>query len=195
MELKKYKLGELIKLSNGRKRPASNGHYPVYGGNGILGYADEYNEENVIVVGRVGAFCGIIHQCKEKCWISDNAISVHANGMVNQDFLYYLLRTLNLNKKHIGCAQPLMTQEIINENDVYIPSIDQQLYIAKILLSLDQKIALNTRMIAELETMTIGLFSSTSLMKTATPTNPLAAKWFITRNSKEKYLKVGKIVN
>ena len=156
--LTKYKLGDLIKMSNGRKRPVDDGLYPIYGGNGVLGYADSYNDENVIVVGRVGAFCGIIHQCKGKCWISDNAISIHSTEKIDQNFLFYLLRSLNLNKKHIGCAQPLMTQEIINENDVFIPSIDKQIEIAAILSDIDKKIALNTRMNAELETMAKQLY-------------------------------------
>ena len=156
--LTKYKLGDLIKMSNGRKRPVDDGLYPIYGGNGVLGYADSYNDENVIIVGRVGAFCGIIHQCKGKCWISDNAISIHSTEKIDQNFLFYLLRSLNLNKKHIGCAQPLMTQEIINENDVFIPSIDKQIEIAAILSDIDKKIALNTRMNAELEAMAKQLY-------------------------------------
>ena len=156
--LTKYKLGELVKMSNGRKKPENEGVYPVYGGNGILGYTDSYNDDNVIIVGRVGAFCGVIHQCKEKCWISDNAISIHSTELINQNYLYYLLCSLNLNKKHIGCAQPLMTQEIISENDVFIPSKDMQLRIANILSNIDKKIALNTRMNAELEAMAKQLY-------------------------------------
>src|SRR5690606_2644094 len=52
-------LSEIIKLSSGKGLTSANmieGRYPVYGGNGINGYHNEYFlEEPTIVIGRVGA--------------------------------------------------------------------------------------------------------------------------------------------
>ncbi len=59
----KKKLGDLIKVKSGNFLPAKDmdpsGKFPVYGGNGINGFHSEFMfEEPVIVLGRVGVYCG-----------------------------------------------------------------------------------------------------------------------------------------
>ena len=143
-EWKKCGLGSLITFKNGKKRPETGAAFPVYGGNGVLGYADKWNNENCVVIGRVGAYCGSVFREKKQCWISDNAIS-GVSGNNNIDYLYYLLKSLQLNKRHIGTSQPLLTQEILNNIQVTIPPSAVQKEIASILLSLDEKIELNSK--------------------------------------------------
>ena len=75
-EWKEYKICEITIMKNGRKRPLEKGTYPVYGGNGIMDYTNDYNAENNIIVGRVGAYCGNVFLNKHKCWVSDNAIYI-----------------------------------------------------------------------------------------------------------------------
>lgn len=159
-EWKTYRLGEIIAMKNGKKRPISGSQYPIYGGNGIIDYADSYNAENIIIVGRVGAYCGNVYLCPNKCWISDNAIAVSAKNNVDITFLYYLMSTLDLHHQHIGGAQPLMTQDIIGNFSVNVPSLDRQRRIAGILGALDDKIELNQRINANLEEQTQALFKS-----------------------------------
>lgn len=132
-------------FSNGKKRPSAEGIYPVYGGNGVLGYADEYNMESGIIVGRVGAYCGSVFLEKGKCWVSDNAIKVENTNRSDLVYLYYLLKGLKLNERRIGTSQPLLTQGILNNIEVNIPNVDIQELIAGILDCLDQKIFINTR--------------------------------------------------
>lgn len=159
-EWKTYRLGEIIAMKNGKKRPISGSQYPIYGGNGIIDYADSYNAENIIIVGRVGAYCGNVYLCPNKCWISDNAIAVSAKNNVDITFLYYLMSTLDLHHQHIGGAQPLMTQDIIGNFSVNVPSLDRQRRIAGILGALDDKIELNRRINANLEEQAQALFKS-----------------------------------
>lgn len=159
-EWKEYKLGELTTMKNGKKRPKNVGLYPVYGGNGVMDYADNYNAENVIIVGRVGAYCGNVFKCDNKCWVSDNAISVFANDTINKDYLYYLMCTLDLHHHHIGAAQPLMTQDIIGNFEVKVPTFSTQQKIANILSSLDDKIEVNRRINEQLEELAQALFKS-----------------------------------
>ncbi|MBU3925241.1 restriction endonuclease subunit S [Patescibacteria group bacterium] len=137
-------LGEVLDIRNGKSRPQDGNKYPVYGGNGVLGYADEYNiNEEIIIVGRVGAYCGCIYFEKNKFWLSDNALGVLANENSNIKFLYYLLKRLNLNKQAIGGAQPLLTQGVINQIEVLTPEkVEEQRAIAAVLSSLDDKIEL-----------------------------------------------------
>ena len=157
---KEYKIAELVSMKNGKKRPISKGIYPVFGGNGIIDYVDTYNAENTIIVGRVGAYCGNVYRCKSKCWVSDNAISVSAKEKVDNNYLFYLMSTLDLHHRHIGGAQPLMTQDIIGDFSCRIPSISSQRQIVKLLSSLDDKIELNRRINGNLEQQAQALFKA-----------------------------------
>ena len=159
-EWKEYRLGEVVAMKNGKKRPTEEGLYPVYGGNGIMGYVSSYNSENTIIIGRVGAYCGNVYYCKGKCWVSDNAISVKTNDGFNFVFLFYLMQTLNLHNQHIGGAQPLMTQDIIGNFNIRVPSLRIQDKIALTLSLFDDKIVLNQKINSNLEEQAKALFKS-----------------------------------
>lgn len=160
MEWKKVKLGDIADLKNGKKRPATYGTIPAYGGNGILDYVRESNNENCCIIGRVGAYCGCVYFSQGKCWVSDNAISASAKENSDDKFLFYLLSSIDLHHHHIGGAQPLMTQDIISRIEVGVPSIEDQRRIASILSSLDAQIENNNRINANLEAQAQALFKS-----------------------------------
>lgn len=139
-------LSALASFSNGKKKNASTGIIPVYGGNGIFDYTDTPNSENCIIIGRVGAYCGSIYYEPNQCWISDNAIQCKAKPGSDIRFLYYLLKSLKLDRRKIGTSQPLITQEILKSIELNnVPSIDMQQTIAELLWSFDQKISINRK--------------------------------------------------
>lgn len=139
------KLSEYVTFKNGKKKPAENGEYPIYGGNGILGFTNQYNScSNSIIIGRVGAYCGCVYKEDDKCWISDNAIVGYVKEGTDYNFMYYYLKAYNLNRLHIGSGHPLMTQDILNNIDVIIPNYDYQVKAGLMLKKLDDKIKLNT---------------------------------------------------
>lgn len=113
-------LQNLILFKNGKSKPINKGNFPVYGGNGIVEYVNNHNVENVIAIGRVGAYCGSLYRVLGKCWISDNAIS--AQSKINSNmFSYYVLNSLNLNERSEGTGQPLITQGLLNGIRIIIP--------------------------------------------------------------------------
>jgi len=116
-------LQKIILFKNGKSKPTHKGKYPVYGGNGIIEYVDKNNDENVIAIGRVGAYCGSLYRVLGKCWISDNAISAQSKIDANM-FSYYILYSLNLNERSEGTGQPLITQGLLNNIRISIPSIE-----------------------------------------------------------------------
>ena len=141
---RKGKLKEIISFYNGKVKPSNQGKYPVYGGNGIVEYVDSYNDENTIIVGRVGAYCGSLFLEKNRCWISDNAISAKPlkNIII---FCLYTLHNLNLNERSEGTGQPLITQTILNDIDIIIPS-------EKVIQTFEEKISIlnkNIRLFAQ----------------------------------------------
>ena len=117
----KVKLGELISFGNGKSRPKTDGAIPVYGGNGILSYTDQHNNKNVVLIGRVGAYCGSVYLEQDLCWVSDNAIFAKSKISSSEYFDYYLLKGLNLFNHHVGTGQQLLTQEILNNIEVVKP--------------------------------------------------------------------------
>ena len=145
------RLGDVCKFQNGKKRPKELGKYPVFGGNGILDYTNQFNSNVGVIVGRVGAYCGSVFLSKEKCWVSDNAILGMNTSDTDIIYLYYLLKGLNLNAKHIGSGQPLITQDILNNIKISLPPLDVQKKIAGVLGALDDKIELNNKINASLE--------------------------------------------
>ena len=146
MNYREITLREAIHFKNGKKRPTSEGNIPVYGGNGVLGYAGESNYEHCIIIGRVGAYCGSVYLEEGKCWVSDNAIAAVPSGDNDTKFFYYLLKGLHLNERHIGISQPLLTQEILNKINCEVPSYPDQQRIAELLSSLDRKINVNRKL-------------------------------------------------
>lgn len=161
MEWKEVTISDIANLKNGKKRPSESGVIPVFGGNGIMDYVNSFNGEDTIVIGRVGAYCGCVYLSKGKCWVSDNAIAAKAKEGNDNEYLYYLLSSLNLNHHHIGGAQPLMTQDIIGRIEVIVPKEkEDQRRIASILSSLDRKIELNNKINADLEEMAQAIFKN-----------------------------------
>lgn len=157
--IKTVSLESVIDFKNGKIAPKEKGDIPIYGGNGILGYTNKYNYENILIIGRVGAYCGSVHIEKRKCWVSDNAIAGIHRFIESNEYNYYLLKGISLNRKQVGSSQPLLTQGILNSIEVNIYSSNTfQQKIAYILSSLDSKIELNNRINAELEAMAKTLY-------------------------------------
>lgn len=162
-EIRPSTLGALLSFGNGKSSPEriDGGAHPVYGSNGVIGFADEFNTDaNTIVIGRVGSYCGSLYFSKQKCWITDNAIRATAKDRNDARFAYYLLRTLNLNNMRGGSGQPLLNQSILSGIEVAIPLPNEQRAISSILGALDDKIQLNQEMNATLENIAQALFKS-----------------------------------
>ena len=155
----KIKLGDVIDFKNGKSIKKSDGNIPIYGGNGILGYTDKSNFSHTIVVGRVGAYCGSIHVEDNSCWVSDNAIAGVPKEGQDLTYLYYVLKSLNLNSKQIGSSQPLITQSMLKDMVVDIEiDIEKQKKIANSISIIDQKIQINNQINQELEAMAKTLY-------------------------------------
>ncbi|MCO6173596.1 N-6 DNA methylase [Flavobacterium sp. NRK F10] len=124
-------LDKIIKLSSGKGLTSINmveGPYPVYGGNGINGYHNEYFlEEPTIVIGRVGAYCGVVHITENKSWISDNGLYV-TNFLqeIELKYLSQVLTQLNLNQFAKVGGQPSISQKTVTDLKIPVPSLETQ---------------------------------------------------------------------
>lgn len=126
------RLGDVISVSSGKnltqKQMKGTGKYPVYGGNGITGYFDEYLvEKNTIVIGRVGYYCGSALKVISNSWVTDNALIVkYSKSLFFPDFLLYLLNQLNLKDSSVSTAQPVISAQRIYPLKFPLPPLNEQ---------------------------------------------------------------------
>ncbi len=108
---------------------SSNGAYPVFGGNGVIGYYKEANRCNSsIVIGKVGMYCGNIHLSSEPYWLTSNAISLEIKNEteVFTPYLAHLLQSMDLNKIATGVAQKFISIKQLNSIVVPLPNYEKQ---------------------------------------------------------------------
>ena len=117
------KLGDFLLFGSGKAKPNEGTIYPVYGGNGITDWCDQYNYENIVIIGRVGAYSGSVYYESGKCWISDNGLFAKRlkSDPISIYYDFYLLSSLNLNKFQGGTGQPLITQGMLSKVKIYLP--------------------------------------------------------------------------
>lgn len=137
--LAKEKIGKILTLTSGKFIPSkelnTNGQYPVYGGNGINGYHNEFLfEDSKICIGRVGVKCGCVHKTKPNSWITDNALYINNYLIpINETYLKEALTQINLNQYAKRAAQPVISQTTIYNQYILLPRIEQQeLFAAKV---------------------------------------------------------------
>jgi len=117
-------LGDVASFHNGKKRPDNiiEGNIPIYGGNGILGYANKSNYGGVtVIIGRVGAYCGSLYIERNPVWISDNALVAKPINKEHPSFLLFLLKSLQLNEMAEGSSHPLLTQTLLKSTQIILP--------------------------------------------------------------------------
>lgn len=158
-------LSEIADFRNGKGLSpdfyTDSGQFPVFGSNGEIARTNELlNEDPVVVIGRVGAYCGAVHSSFGPSWVTDNAIIARPKAGTDVRYLYYRLRTLDLRSTAGGSAQPLVTQGGLSAVRTTHAPPDAQRAIAHILGTLDDKIELNCRMNDTLGAMAQALFKS-----------------------------------
>lgn len=137
------RLEQIINVSSGKglsqSQMISDGEIPVYGGNGVTGFHNEFNvDDETIIIGRVGVNCGNVHLTEKKAWITDNALIVkYLVNYIDKKFLLHTLKQLNLGQYSNSSAQPVISGRTIYPTDVPIPPhIEQKRIVDKLELLL-----------------------------------------------------------
>ena len=126
------RLGEILSVSSGKSLTSislnSCGLYPVYGGNGIIGFYDDSNvPDHTLVIGRVGAYCGNTHITKKYAWVTDNALIVKFyKKQISITYLKYCMDYTNLKKVANSTAQPVVSGKGIYPVVIPLPPLAEQ---------------------------------------------------------------------
>ena len=156
-EWEKHTIGELCEeFKSGKNIKAENiqagGVYPVFGGNGLRGYADRYNHEgDYVLIGRQGALCGNVRFVTGKTYITEHAIAAKATNNNYTHFLEYLFVRLNLGQFSDQSAQPGLAVNKLLKIETFAPSKEEQYKIASLLKFLDERIATQNKIIEDLK--------------------------------------------
>ena len=132
------------KSSDQIKSEPFEGSYPCFGGNGVRGYVDEYNQDGTFsIVGRQGALCGNINIASGKFYATEHAVVTTLFAGIDFKWSNYILEALRLNNYATGAAQPgLSVANILNvfvpvppiqEQDRISSNVDESLKIAEVL--------------------------------------------------------------
>ena len=166
MEWKRYQLGEVCsRLSAGKNIKAAEvlpeGKYPVYGGNGLRGYAEKTNfNGDCAIIGRQGAYCGNVRYFSGEGYMTEHAVVCQANENADTYYLSCLLSTMHLERLSGQSAQPGLAVGTLSVQEVTLPPVSYQRRIASILSSLDKKIETNNKINANLEEMAQAIFKN-----------------------------------
>ena len=161
---RKVKLEKVVDIVYGKDLPTrelKNQGFPVYGGNGIIGYSDKYlYDEPQIIVGCRGAYSGNVFETKPKSFITHNSLILQLknSNSIDRKFLFYKLLKANIKSTITGSAQPQITITELNQLEIATPNIEKQKRIAKILSAFDEKIELNNKINQTLEEMAQTIF-------------------------------------
>ena len=110
------KLEQMAEIKGGKQlekdKIFEEGEFPVFGGNGIQGYAKRATHEGfVIAFGRVGAYCGSIHWSYGGAWLNNNSSSVVPFNF-DELVLHHLLDYSFTNLRG-GAAQPFISNSAL----------------------------------------------------------------------------------
>ena len=155
--------GDIATLEYGKSlkgyRDRTSG-FPVYGTNGPIGFNDTaLCNQSGVIIGRKGAYRGV-HFAPEPFFVIDTAFYLKPKLDFDIKWAYYQLLTQDINGLDSGSAIPSTSRDDFYGLQVKVPPPDEQRAIASILGALDDKIELNRRMNAALESLARAIFKS-----------------------------------
>ena len=121
------RLKHICMMASGKSKPSEQikdkpfeGCYPCFGGNGIRGFVDEYNQDGTFsIVGRQGALCGNINIASGKFYATEHAVITTIFSEIDFGWSNYTLDALKLNEYATGAAQPGLS--VANVLNVFVP--------------------------------------------------------------------------
>ena len=139
------KLKSVCEIKYGKDhKNLSDGNIPAYGTGGLMRYVDKsiHNKKSVLIP-RKGTLSNLF-LVDPPFWTVDTLFwtNIHTD-IINPDFLYYQLCTMDLASRNVGTAVPSLTTALLNELDIMLPSMDIQNKIVSVLSVLDRRIANN----------------------------------------------------
>src|SRR5690554_3595429 len=132
-------LGEVVNIKNGKDwKSLGAGDVPVYGSGGVMTHVDSFAyDKPTVLIPRKGSITNIFY-VDEPFWNVDTIYytEIDTTQLVPK-FFYYFMRTIDLMKLDTGSGRPSLTQAVLNNISVPVPSIKKQEHIVGLLDKFD----------------------------------------------------------
>jgi len=126
---RKHKIDDVFKIKYGKTLSTSKinktGKYPVYGANGIIGF---YNEKNcsdcvVLITSRGNGSGDVSRTYNKESFVTNNSFIVNPfNKSYRLSYVHQLIKTINFKNICTGSAQPQLTNNSISMLSVMVAS-------------------------------------------------------------------------
>lgn len=141
---KEKTLGDIAKITHGKNQKevlSENGLYPIYGSGGnIMGYAKDFLcEAGTTILGRKGSINNPMF-IEERFWNVDTAFGISAKEGNDSKFVFYYIKSINWQEKNTGTTLPSLTQQVVGNVKLYVPTFSEQQRIVARLDSLSEKV-------------------------------------------------------
>ena len=155
----------LVTLNYGRALRADKrvrGTVPVFGTNGQCGWHDAALARGPgVILGRKGQGPLGVEWCETDFWVIDTAYFVSDLAPdIDLKYFFYLVKYVGLNHLKDGTSNPTLSRDSFGAQLLPVPPLSEQRSIGSVLQVLDDKIELNRRMNATLESVARTLFQS-----------------------------------
>ena len=149
-------LGSVIKIAYGKNLPTAKlveSGYPVFGGNGPIGFNDKfmYETRQVLVACR-GAASGRVNQSTTRSFVTNNSLVLESdsNTLLPFGYLKGYMKNADLSPFVTGSAQPQVTIENLRRFEILIPSRSALRAYESISSTLEDRIAENDQQVTTL---------------------------------------------
>ena len=128
-------LGEVAKIKNGKGyKDFLPGNIPVYGSGGVMTYVDTFAyDKPTVLIPRKGSL-GNLFYLEEPFWNVDTIFYTEIDeSCVIPKYLFYVLRSAELEKLNTAGGVPSLTQKVLNKVLIPVPPLEIQEAIVEIL--------------------------------------------------------------
>jgi type I restriction enzyme S subunit len=155
---KSTRLSSLAELKGGKQLDRSEfleeGLFPIFGGAGVMGRASVSNAEGfVIVVGRVGAYCGQFFWHQGKAWVNNNASQVMPLDASDAVWIYSWLDSVDIEPIKKGAAQPFVSNGDISNLKMIQPPRELRSAYRELVASIFEMITSNDSLLTGLSNL------------------------------------------
>lgn len=129
----------------------ATGSYPVYGATGLIGYTNSYayNGESILIV-KDGSGVGSLSYVNDHFSVIGTLNYLTAKEKHSVLYLYYALMAFNFAPYITGMAIPHIYFKDYGKAKIFCPSIENQIRIASLLHSIEQKLVVEQNLIISL---------------------------------------------
>ncbi|WP_051605797.1 restriction endonuclease subunit S [Polaribacter sp. Hel_I_88] len=141
---RRKRLKDIVNLKSGDTITSTSigktGDYPVYGGNGLRGFTNNFTHEGYFpLIGRQGALCGNINYANDKFFASEHAVVATPILKCDVYWIGELMRLMDLNQYSNAAAQPGLSVERLKQLYIPLPPIKEQIEISEVIRKLTEK--------------------------------------------------------